>query len=130
MLLERCQQGKTQNNESLHSLIWALAPKEHHTSLFSVETAVAEAVMKLYAGCRITSASILQELWMNPAKNSRCLWRKVGGEKETTTIATMDTTRKELQTAPDQHATARLERVKRSRAQRMLTLLSSWTAGS
>ncbi|KAH7974146.1 hypothetical protein HPB49_010548 [Dermacentor silvarum] len=65
MLLERCQQGKTQNNESLHSLIWALALKERHASLFSIEAAVAEAVTKFNAGFRRTSASILQELWMN-----------------------------------------------------------------
>lgn len=73
-LLERCQRGKTQNNnESLHSLIWALAPKERHASLFSVEAAVAEAVMKFNAGCRRTSASILKELLMNPGQ--KCMQR-------------------------------------------------------
>ncbi|KAH9363325.1 hypothetical protein HPB48_006431 [Haemaphysalis longicornis] len=47
-LLQRCLQGKTQNsNESLHSMIWALAPKEKHASLFTVQAAVAEAVLKL-----------------------------------------------------------------------------------
>ncbi|KAH9380065.1 hypothetical protein HPB48_001717 [Haemaphysalis longicornis] len=41
-LLQRCLQGKTQNsNESLHSMIWALAPKEKHASLFTVQAAVA-----------------------------------------------------------------------------------------
>ncbi|XP_077502161.1 uncharacterized protein LOC144113128 [Amblyomma americanum] len=65
-LLERCHRGKTQNsNESLHSLIWALAPKERHASLFTVEAAVAEAVMRFNAGSKRTSAAILQELGLN-----------------------------------------------------------------
>lgn len=34
-LLQRCQRGKTQNaNEALHSVIWNLAPKHKHASLF------------------------------------------------------------------------------------------------
>lgn len=65
-LLERCQRGKTQNsNESLHSMIWALAPKERHASLFAVEAAVAEAVMKFNAGNARTSEGILGELGLN-----------------------------------------------------------------
>ncbi|KAH7945181.1 hypothetical protein HPB49_007388 [Dermacentor silvarum] len=67
-LLERCQRGKTQNNnESLHSLIWALAPKERHASLFTVEAAVAEAVMKFNCGNLRTSSGILEELSLNPS---------------------------------------------------------------
>ncbi|KAH9381902.1 hypothetical protein HPB48_015378 [Haemaphysalis longicornis] len=64
-LLERCQRGKTQNsNESLHSVIWSLAPKERHASLHSVEAAVAEAVMRFNAGSQLASSKILQELNM------------------------------------------------------------------
>lgn len=38
-LLQRCQRGSTQNsNESFHSQIWALAPKEQHASLFTVHS--------------------------------------------------------------------------------------------
>lgn len=70
-LLERCVRGKTQNsNESLHSLIWALAPKERHASLFAIEAAVAEAVMNFNAGRERTSAGILHELSMNPGQRS------------------------------------------------------------
>lgn len=66
-LLERCQQGKTQNsNESLHSLIWSLAPKERHASLFSVQAAVAEAVVRFNAGNLQACSKILSELNMNP----------------------------------------------------------------
>lgn len=66
-LLERCQRGKTQNsNESLHSVIWSLAPKERHASLHSVEAAVAEAVMRFNAGSQVTSSKILKELCLNP----------------------------------------------------------------
>ncbi|KAH9361619.1 hypothetical protein HPB48_001496 [Haemaphysalis longicornis] len=66
-LLQRCLQGKTQNsNESLHSMIWALAPKEKHASLFTVQAAVAEAVLKFNAGNERASASILKQLDLNP----------------------------------------------------------------
>lgn len=70
-LLQRCQRGKTQNNnESLHSMIWALAPKERHASLFTVEAAVAEAVLKFNAGNAKASEDILRELSLNPSKPS------------------------------------------------------------
>ncbi|KAG0437931.1 hypothetical protein HPB47_017219 [Ixodes persulcatus] len=70
-LLEWCQRGKTQNtNESLHSMIWALAPKHRHASLFSVEAAVAEAVLKFNAGNEIASARILRELNVTPGPQS------------------------------------------------------------
>ncbi|KAH9366722.1 hypothetical protein HPB48_008777 [Haemaphysalis longicornis] len=66
-LLQRCQRGKTQNsNESLHSVIWPLAPKHRHASLFSIEAAVAEAVMRFNAGNLRTSSGILSELTLNP----------------------------------------------------------------
>lgn len=65
-LLERCQRSMTQNNnECLHSMIWALAPKEQHASLFAVEAAVAEAVMKFNSGNARTSSAILQELHLS-----------------------------------------------------------------
>lgn len=70
-LLQRCQRGKTQNsNECLHSMIWALAPKDRHASLFTVEAAVAEAVMKFNAGNERSSAGILKELGLNPGIHS------------------------------------------------------------
>ncbi|KAH7976932.1 hypothetical protein HPB52_021745 [Rhipicephalus sanguineus] len=78
-LLEWCQRGRTQKNESLHSLIWALTPKERHASLFSIEAAVAEAVLKFNAGCKRTSASILHELCMNPGQ--KCMQRMEGKDQ-------------------------------------------------
>lgn len=70
-LLERCQRGQTQNNnESLHAVIWALAPKERHASLFTVEAAVAEAVMRFNGGNERTSAGILKELNLTPGQKS------------------------------------------------------------
>ncbi|KAH9383687.1 hypothetical protein HPB48_025453 [Haemaphysalis longicornis] len=63
-LLLRCHRGKTQNaNESLHSVVWSLIPKEKHASLIAVETAVAEAIMRFNAGVR-ESSRILRELQM------------------------------------------------------------------
>ncbi|KAH7967733.1 hypothetical protein HPB52_002086 [Rhipicephalus sanguineus] len=65
-LLERCQRGKTQNsNESLHSVIWSLAAKEHHASLFAVEAAVAEAVLRFNTGNLHSATAILDEMDMN-----------------------------------------------------------------
>lgn len=77
-LLERCQRGKTQNNnESLHSMIWALAPKERHGSLFTVEAAVGEAVMKFNAGYARSATGILKELSLTPGRqNSKRLAEK------------------------------------------------------
>lgn len=77
-LLERCQRGKTQNNnESLHSMIWALAPKERHASLFTVEAAVGEAVMKFNAGYARSATGILKELSLTPGRqNSKRLAEK------------------------------------------------------
>lgn len=70
-LLQRCQRGKTQNNnECLHSMIWALAPKERHASLFAIEAAVAEAVLKFNAGNARSSTGILKELGLNPGNHS------------------------------------------------------------
>lgn len=75
-LLERCQRGKTQNsNESLHSVIWSLVPKTKHASLFTVETAVAEAVARFNAGKKRASEAILKELHLNQGNTDveRCL---------------------------------------------------------
>ncbi|XP_077500054.1 uncharacterized protein LOC144110848 [Amblyomma americanum] len=61
-LLQRCIRGKTQNsNESFHSIIWTLIHKERDSSLFAVEAATAEAVLRFNAGCKHTAAAILQE---------------------------------------------------------------------
>lgn len=77
-LLERCQRGKTQNNnESLHAMIWALAPKERHASLFTVEAAVGEAVMKFNAGYTRAATGILKKLSLTPGRqNSKRLAEK------------------------------------------------------
>ncbi|XP_075732280.1 uncharacterized protein LOC119186949 [Rhipicephalus microplus] len=65
-LLQRCERGKTQNsNKSLHSVIWSLAPKEHHASLFAVEAAVAEAVLRFNTGNLNSATAILGEMDMN-----------------------------------------------------------------
>lgn len=70
-LLQRCQRGKTQNNnECLHSMIWALAPKERHASLFAIEAAVAEAVLKFNTGNARSSTGILKKLGLNPGNHS------------------------------------------------------------
>ncbi|KAM7304182.1 hypothetical protein ISCGN_014082 [Ixodes scapularis] len=86
-LLEWCQRGKTQNNnESLHSMIWALAPKHRHGSLFTLRAAVAEAVMKFNAGNEITSARVLKELNVTPGPQStKCMVEK---DKRRTTAST------------------------------------------
>ncbi|KAM7295256.1 hypothetical protein ISCGN_024761, partial [Ixodes scapularis] len=65
-LLRRCRRGKTQNaNEALHSVIWSLTPKHKHASLFAVETAVADAIMRFNVGMQQATSSILQELQLD-----------------------------------------------------------------
>ncbi|KAM7284219.1 hypothetical protein ISCGN_001316 [Ixodes scapularis] len=65
-LLRRCRRGKTQNaNEALHSVIWSLTPKHKHASLFAVETAVADAIMRFNVGKQQATSSILQELQLD-----------------------------------------------------------------
>ncbi|CAN8010699.1 unnamed protein product [Ixodes pacificus] len=65
-LLKRCQRAKTQNaNESLHSVIWSLSSKEQHASLFSVECAVAQAVLRFNCGKQRATSAILKELHLH-----------------------------------------------------------------
>ncbi|KAL8591514.1 hypothetical protein ACOMHN_000529 [Nucella lapillus] len=50
-LLHRCLAGKTQNsNESFHSLLWSICPKERWASLRTVDTALGIAVQKFNQG--------------------------------------------------------------------------------
>ncbi|CAN8019459.1 unnamed protein product, partial [Ixodes persulcatus] len=78
-LLQRCQRGKTQNsNESLHSVIWSLAPKDQNASLFTVEAAVAEATLRFNVGSQRASRAILEELNVKPG--TKCMKR--GAEKD------------------------------------------------
>lgn len=54
-LLKRCSLGKVQNaNESLHSVIWELCPKENFVSKVRLEIAVAKAVSKFNMGAAET----------------------------------------------------------------------------
>ncbi|XP_077521463.1 uncharacterized protein LOC144132728 [Amblyomma americanum] len=86
-LLERCQRGKTQNNnESLHSMIWSLARKERHASLFTVQAAVAEAVMKFNAGSERTAARILQELSLTPSPQTTKRMREKDHQRKTASV--------------------------------------------
>lgn len=70
-LIQGCQRAKNQNsNDSLHFVKWSLAPKERHASLFTVEAAVTEAVMRFNAGNAKTFTIILKELSFNPGPTS------------------------------------------------------------
>lgn len=65
-LLERCQRGKTQNsNECPHSTIWNFISKEQHSSLFSVQAGVAEAVLRFNTGNEYAVTTIFGELNLN-----------------------------------------------------------------
>lgn len=66
-LPQRRLRGKTQNNNKwIHTMIWALALKEKHTSSLAVQTAVAEAIMKFNAENEEASPAIVEELQLNP----------------------------------------------------------------
>ncbi|KAL8602436.1 hypothetical protein ACOMHN_063138 [Nucella lapillus] len=59
-LLRRCLAGKTQNsNESFHSVLWSLCPKERWGNLRTVDTALAIAVQRFNKG-----ASALQDVML------------------------------------------------------------------
>lgn len=49
-------------------MIWSLVAKEKHSSLFAVEAAVAEAVLRFNTGNQHSAAAILGELNMNSPK--------------------------------------------------------------
>ncbi|KAG0412139.1 hypothetical protein HPB47_010718 [Ixodes persulcatus] len=75
-LLQWCKRGKIQNaNESLHSVIWSLTPKDQNASLFTVESALAEATLRFNVGSQQASAAILREL--NPDPSKKCMKRGV-----------------------------------------------------
>lgn len=70
-LLERCQQGKTQNAiESLNNLIWSLQSKSQFASLTSVESTVADAVCRFNAGCERALQTITSQLGYSPGSCS------------------------------------------------------------
>lgn len=56
-------------------MIWSLVPKTKHALLFTVETAVAEAVARFNAGKKRASEAILKELHLNQGNTDveRCL---------------------------------------------------------
>ncbi|KAL8573943.1 hypothetical protein ACOMHN_029390 [Nucella lapillus] len=59
-LLRRCLAGKPQNsNESFHSVLWSLCPKERWGNLRTVDTALAIAVQRFNKG-----ASALQDVML------------------------------------------------------------------
>lgn len=73
-LLQRCSDGMTQNaSESLHSVIWSLAPKTQHASLFSVQRAVAEAISRYNQGVLKTNQIVTECLGFAPGQ---CLARR------------------------------------------------------
>ncbi|KAH8025539.1 hypothetical protein HPB51_009479 [Rhipicephalus microplus] len=82
-LLQRCLGAKTQNaSESFHSILWSLMPKEQHSSLIAVETALHEAVLRYNAGCCKATQVISDSIGLQPGhlaiqrareKNALCL---------------------------------------------------------
>lgn len=66
-LLQRCLGAKTQNaSESFHSILWSLMPKEQHSSLIAVETALHEAVLRYNAGCCKATQVISDSIGLQP----------------------------------------------------------------
>lgn len=79
-LLQRCSDGMTQNaSESLHSVIWSLAPKTQHASLFSVHRAVAEAISRYNQGVLKTNQIVTECLGFAPGQ---CLARRASRKTE------------------------------------------------
>ena len=76
--LEACKMCYTQNpEESLHHLIWSLAPKEQFTSSFENELALCLGVCLFNDGCRATMVSAHKLLGLDASQSSLRAWDKI-----------------------------------------------------
>lgn len=74
-LLERCQQGKTQNaNESLHAAIWKKCPKVKNVSKRLVEFAAAEGILEYNFGNKAQSI-LMKASNISPGRSSDKIMR-------------------------------------------------------
>lgn len=53
-------------HQSFHSILWSLMPKEQHSSLIAVETALHEAVLRYNAGCCKATEVISDSIGLQP----------------------------------------------------------------
>ena len=73
--LRRCEQVLTQNpNESLHSVIWNMAPKHRFTSSTDNNIAMCLGVAMFNDGLHDTLNCILRGLGIPPSKHSKKIW--------------------------------------------------------
>ena len=71
-LLQQTQRALTQNaNESLHHLLWSLAPKEQYNSPAEVSLAVSLAVMRFNCGLYVTYELLFSQLGMTLTRNAK-----------------------------------------------------------
>ena len=92
-LLRRCLDGKTSNsNESFHSLLWSLCPKETWGNLQTIETALALSVQRFDKGSTALLDMLVQlELMTGPSMESMLtrktateLWKQPGRHQQRT----------------------------------------------
>ena len=80
--LEACKEGKTQNpNESLHHLLWSMAPKEQYTSPPENELALCLAVSIFNDGFACAMHKMHARLELEVSKCSSAVWGDIDEER-------------------------------------------------
>ena len=80
--LEGCKMGYTQNpNESLHHVLWAIAPKEQFTSSTENELALCLAVCLFNDGLVHTMKSLHEKLGLDISGPSKQMWEDIDQQR-------------------------------------------------
>jgi len=77
-----CENCYTQNaNESLHHVIWGMAPKDTYTSAQEVNTAASLGVLQFNRGFHDTYKDLLQRLEIKVQPNMSTMWSNIDSER-------------------------------------------------
>lgn len=80
--LEACKMGYTQNaNESLHHVLWAIAPKEQFTSSHENELALCMAVCIFNDGFLHTMKTFYEKLGLDISRRSLEIWEDIDAQR-------------------------------------------------
>ena len=80
--LEGCVNAYTQNaNESLHHVIWGLAPKDQSQSSQDIRTAINVGVCLFNDGFEMTLSEIFKQLKISSSAHQHDLWRSIDEDR-------------------------------------------------
>lgn len=81
-LLSGCEKCYTQNtNESLHHVVWGMAPKEQYNSAIEIDTAVMLGVLQYNNGFQDTYAQVLPELGLDVTQPMLSTWGSIDKQR-------------------------------------------------